>query len=84
MLPNTTDRTGPMATFVRDPVTAFAVNSFARTSVAAVKHTWTVQAFEFPVRDIQAAVLTELLQTLSTLPAAEPLTQEILRSARIP
>ena len=39
---------------------------------------------QFPVRDIQAAGLTELLQTLSTLPAAEPLTQEILRSARIP
>lgn len=69
-----------LATFVRDPGTAFAVNPFAHTSVAAVKHTWTVQAFEFPTRDIQAAGLTELLRALSTLPAAEPLTQEILRS----
>lgn len=69
-----------LATFVRDPATTFAVNPFARTSVAAVKHTWTVQAFEFPARDIQAAGLTELLRALSTLPAAEPLTQEILRS----
>lgn len=69
-----------LATFVRDPGTAFAVNPFARTSAAAVKHTWTVQAFEFPARDIQAAGLTELLRALSTLPAAEPLTQEILRS----
>lgn len=69
-----------LAAFVRDPGTAFAVNPFARTSVAAVKHTWTVQAFEFPTRDIQAAGLTELLRALSILPAAEPLTQEILRS----
>lgn len=69
-----------LATFVRDPAATFAVNPFARTSVAAVKHTWTVQAFEFPTRDIQAAGLTELLRALSTLPAAEPLTQVILRS----
>ncbi len=69
-----------LAAFVRDPGTAFAVNPFACTSVAAVKHTWSVQAFEFPTRDVEAVGLTELLQALASLPAAELLTQEILRS----
>lgn len=69
-----------LAAFVRDPGTACAVNPFARTSVAAVKHTWTVQVFEFPSRDVEAVGLPELLQALSNLPSSKPPTQEILRS----
>ncbi|WP_245293484.1 hypothetical protein [Methylobacterium sp. CCH5-D2] len=69
-----------LAAFALDPVTAFASNPFARTSAAAVKHTWTVQAFEFPVRDIQAAGLSSLLQAVSALPGTERLMQEILRA----
>ena len=69
-----------LAAFALDPATAFASNPFARTSAAAVKHTWSVQAFEFPARDIQAAGLASMLQAVSALPGSEPLMQEILRA----
>ncbi|WP_232627837.1 hypothetical protein [Methylobacterium sp. Leaf118] len=69
-----------IAAFIRDAATVQASNPFRTTSAGAARQLWSGQAFEFRVFGTHAAGLTDLLTAVAALPAAEALTQEILRA----
>ena len=69
-----------IAAFVADAATQPAPNPFPQTSAGAVRQTWRQRAAEFQSFAIEAAGLTCLLTTLSSLSVDEELVQEILRA----
>lgn len=66
-----------IARFLLDPATEASLNPFRETSAGAQRSIWAGQAFEFRSSRTEALGLACLLRALYTLPAGEPLVQEL-------
>jgi hypothetical protein len=66
-----------IARFLFDPATETSLNPFRQTSAGAQRSIWAGQSFEFRSSRTEALGLTCLLRALDTLPAGEPLVQEL-------